>query len=276
VKLRKVVSLTALISFVLLILTSFVLYIVPQGRVAYWSDWRLLGMTKTDWGNIHINLGLLLLISIAFHIYYNWKAITAYLKNKSRKLTLFTPDFNLAAIIVVVCAVGTYFLVPPFSWVLALNASIKDDAARKYGEPPYGHAELSSLKSFTAKMGLDLEESMAHLKAAGIRVNHSDQSLSAIAGQNRLTPQQVYSAMKPAGEFPARPAGLPENPEPGVGRRTLADICNAYGLSIPTVLKGLESNRIQARADMTLKMIAEKNGRHPEDIYHLIREAVRP
>jgi hypothetical protein len=26
--------------------------------VAYWADWRLWGLTKTDCGNIHINLGL--------------------------------------------------------------------------------------------------------------------------------------------------------------------------------------------------------------------------
>ena len=125
-KFRKIISLTALISFVFLILTSIVLYIVPQGRVAYWSDWRLLGLTKTDWGNIHINLGLLLLLSIAFHIYYNWKPIVAYLKNKARQLTVFTPDFNVAAIVVIAFIVGTYFLMLPFLLLLAFNAEYRE------------------------------------------------------------------------------------------------------------------------------------------------------
>jgi hypothetical protein len=244
--------------------------------VAYWSDWRLLGLSKTDWGNIHINLGLLLLLSIGFHIYYNWKPIMAYLKNKTRQLIIFTPDFNVALSVVFIFIVGTYFLVPPFSWVLGLSTSVKDAAALKYGEPPYGHAELSTLESFATKMNLDLNQSLANMRAAGIRFKETDQTLLDIANQNRLTPQQVYSAMKPAGELPVKAGGLPEDPEPGMGRRTLADICNAYELNIPTVLRSLESKEIYARADMTLKQIGEKNGRNPIDVYQMIRETVHP
>ncbi len=35
-KLRKITSLTMLLSFLLLIVTAIVLYVVPEGRVAYW------------------------------------------------------------------------------------------------------------------------------------------------------------------------------------------------------------------------------------------------
>ena len=77
-KLRKITSLTALLAFILMLLTSIILYIVPQGRIAYWSDWRLFGLSKTDWGNLHINLGFLFLIAIGLHVYYNWKPLMAY------------------------------------------------------------------------------------------------------------------------------------------------------------------------------------------------------
>ena len=60
-ELRKITSLTLLLSFVILVLTSIVLYIVPEGRVAYWSDWRLLWLSKTQWGDIHTNSGFLFL-----------------------------------------------------------------------------------------------------------------------------------------------------------------------------------------------------------------------
>ena len=63
-KIRRITSLTASVAFLLMLLTSIILYIVPQGRVAYWADWRLWGLTKTDWGNIHINMGLLFLIAL--------------------------------------------------------------------------------------------------------------------------------------------------------------------------------------------------------------------
>ena len=66
-----------LISFVLCILTSVTLFIVPHGRIAYWADWRLWGLSKTQWSDLHLNLGILLLLAGFFHIYYNWKPITA-------------------------------------------------------------------------------------------------------------------------------------------------------------------------------------------------------
>jgi ABC-type arginine transport system permease subunit len=171
-KIRKITSLTASLSFLLMVLTSIVLYIVPQGRVAYWADWRLWGLTKSDWGNIHINLGLLFLLALFLHIYFNWKPLLSYLKNKTKSLILFTPEFIVASVITVAFIVGSYFLVPPFSWVMALNNSFKDAGAEKYGEPPYGHAELSSLKTFSKKMNLDLEKSLLLLGKAGYPVEN--------------------------------------------------------------------------------------------------------
>ena len=44
---RRITSLTALLTFILLILTAVILYIVPQGRIAYWANWQLWGLSKT-------------------------------------------------------------------------------------------------------------------------------------------------------------------------------------------------------------------------------------
>jgi hypothetical protein len=129
-KIRKITSLTALVSFLLLILNSVVLYIVPQGRIAYWADWRLLGLTKSEWGNQHIIIGTLFLLAIFFHIYYNWKPIVAYLKNKARQLKIFTREFNIALVLTIICTVGAYIEALPFNWVLDFSESIKTSAAR--------------------------------------------------------------------------------------------------------------------------------------------------
>lgn len=63
--------------------TSVILYIVPHGRIAYWSDWHLFGLSKEEWGRIHNNLGVLFLLSLFLNLYYNWKPILFYLKNKT-------------------------------------------------------------------------------------------------------------------------------------------------------------------------------------------------
>lgn len=45
-KSRKCVSLTAGLAFLVMLITSFVHCIVPQGRIAYWADWQLWGLSK--------------------------------------------------------------------------------------------------------------------------------------------------------------------------------------------------------------------------------------
>ena len=47
-KIRRITSLTASLAFVLMLVTSLILFITPQGRVAYWADWRLWGLTKRE------------------------------------------------------------------------------------------------------------------------------------------------------------------------------------------------------------------------------------
>ena len=270
---------TASVAFILMLLTSIILYIVPQGRVAYWADWRLWGLTKTDWGNIHINLGLLFLIALSLHIYYNWKPLISYLKNKAKEIKVFTPDFNIALIIVIVFAVGTYFLVPPFSWVMTLNDYFKDSGAEKYGEPPYGHAELSSLKTFSKKMNLDLAKSMELLESAGYTVENSDITLDKIGRRYNIPPQLIYQAIKPAAIIAAQKSGdnnrLPESAQPGTGNLTLADFCTQFNLNMKLVVRELKKQGIEASEELTLKKIAAQNKTNPTDVYERIKSIVQ-
>jgi hypothetical protein len=269
-KIRKITSLTALVSFLLLILNSVVLYIVPHGRIAYWSDWRMWGLTKTEWGNQHIIIGVLFLISIFLHIYYNWKPILAYLKNRAKQFKLFTREFNIALILTILCTVGAYVEVPPFNWVLDFSESIKDSAAKNYGEPPYGRAELSTLKTFTSKVGLDLTHSMALLEKADVKFESEKQTLLDIAKLNKKAPQHVYSAMKPE-EKPGTVKALPDTPQQGFGKRSLADICQEYDLNISTILMGFAEINIKATADSTIKQIAEQHDMSSGEVYKIIK-----
>ncbi|MFC1524375.1 DUF4405 domain-containing protein, partial [Thermodesulfobacteriota bacterium] len=264
----------ALTSFILELLTSVILYIVPQGRVAYWADWRLWGMTKTQWTDLHINLGILFLLAIFLHIYYNWKPIVAYLKNRTRQFRLFTKEFNLAMILCLVFSFGTFYEFPPFSTIIDIGNSIKDHAAQTYGEPPYGHAELSTLKVFVKKVEFDLEESITKLNDAGIKVDSPDQTLKEIAAYNNVTPQKVHQIMKPSLDQTSR-ITLPDEAPGGFGRRTIADICHEYELSIKIVLRIFADNGLEAEAEMTTKEIAEKYDRNPHDLYDFFKQAAQ-
>jgi len=193
---RKVVSLTSLTSFCLLAITGTILYMVPQGRVAYWVNWNLCGLSKEEWSNIHINLSLLFLICSAFHIYYNWGAIVSYLKNKVKRVVIFNREFNIAFVVALVFVVGTYLEIQPLKFVLDINNKIKKHHARVYGSPPYGHAELSSLENFCNMAGLNLEDSIENLKTKNIKDVDKGKTLKEIGKSNCISPQQVYILIK--------------------------------------------------------------------------------
>lgn len=276
-----------MLSFLVLIVNSVALYIVPQGRVAHWADWRFWGLTREEWADQHIVIGVLFLLAIFLHTYYNWKPFVSYLKNKVRQFRLFTLDFNLALLITAVCTVGAYFTTPPFNWVLDAGVAIKTTAAVKYGEPPYGGAESSSLMDFTRRIGYDLAESSERLKEAGIHFDNERQTLKEIAKINQVSPQKVYLAMKPAikevsdslGETPTRETGEPPSVQAsasgampsGLGRKTVAEICQAYGIDPSEALKKLEAKGIDAHSNDKVKDVASKYGKSPLDLYEIMK-----
>ncbi|MGD9211025.1 MAG: DUF4405 domain-containing protein [Desulfobacteraceae bacterium] len=276
---RRITSLTAALTFIIVILTSVILYIVPHGRVAYWADWHLWGLSKDDWGNIHINTGLLFLIALVLHIYYNWKPLMAYLKDRAKQFKLFTKEFNIALTITIYSTIGGYLLLPPFNWVMSLNEHFKDAGTAKYGEPPYGHAELSSLKSFTKKMNLDLKISMVLLENAGFPIDNADMTLSDIGKLYQVPPQKIYQAIATAqvalpqtADVKNESEQLPEEPPPGSGNLTLADFCIRHDLKIKEVIHKLKETGISAEKDLTLKKIAVDNRMSPTDLYAKIKD----
>ncbi len=269
---RKITSMTMFTSFIILVLTSVILYIVPHGRVAYWADWHFWGLTKGEWGNLHINLGFLFLFAGLLHMYYNWAPIKAYMKNKSREIKVLTPSFNVAMLLSLVVGVGTYLEIPPMSTVINFSESIKDRASEKYGEPPYGHAELSSLKLFTKKMNLDLDKAIELLNESNIKVSDSSVTMYDIAADNGLSPQAVFEIFKSASNIKKGEGNLtfPDTPMTGFGKMTLGALCSEYNLMYQAVRQNLAKNGIKAEAEMTIKEIAADNEKNPMAIFEIL------
>jgi Domain of unknown function (DUF4405) len=270
-KLRRITSLIIFLDFIFLLLTSVILFLVPQGRVAYWSDWTLWGLSKTEWTNLHINLGVLFVVFSLIHIILNWNPVVNYIRSRIRTVRLGSGDFKLSVLIVLAVLLCTYFNFPPMKWVIDFSDSLKEQGSRQYGEPPYGHAELSSLRVFVKRMALDLDGSIALLKQEGIFIKNPDQTMVSIAHENGKTPQQVYEIIKPA-MISEPQEGIPMQPPPGTGKRTLADFCSEYKLTVPASIQTLKLAGFDAEAEMTLKDIAESAGRHTQDVLAVLRD----
>ena len=262
-----------LVSFVLELITSEILYIVPEGRVAYWADWHLWGLTKSQWSALHLNLGLLMILAGGLHIYYNWRPIVGYLKNRAREVRVFTREFNIALMLGVLFSLGTYFEVPPLNWVIAGSEWFQERAARQYGEPPYGHAEQSSLGKLAKNTGLDLDSALANLRAQGVALAGPDEIVEEVAARNGMTPQQIYQIMQSAPEVrPAGPRAIPDPMPPGTGRRTLRELCETYQLDQDAVLAALAARGWAAEPTDQVRAIAEAHDIATEDVIAILRK----
>ena len=270
---RRITSLTLVIASFVELVTSVVLYIIPSGRVAYWSDYHLLGLDKHQWGNIHITVGTLLIIAIAIHIYNNWHPIVVYLKNKSKQLTIFNKNFNIALAITLYVSVGTLYTLPPMNYILDFGEYVTNLGNKKYGEPPYGHAELSSLNMFCSKMNINLEKAIELLQEAGIKIAGPHEPIGEIAKNNGKTAQMIYDLIKQASINKDDEASVfPESPPPGFGNQTIEIICQTYKLDTNDVISKLKLVGFSININDTVKEVAANNNSNPIAIFEMLND----
>jgi hypothetical protein len=193
---RKTSSLILFTSGSVVVASSLILFIGPPTHVAHFSDWRVLGLIKCQWNAIHIMSGLLFVIAMAFHVYFNWKMMLAYLKNKRREMVLFTPPFIFAVAVTIYVCAGTLWGLPPMKQMIQWIRSVKIDHVHAYGTPPYGRAERASLESVAAYMGWDATKCLVTLQQKGVNVQSIQQPIKQIAKNNRLSTGTIIDNMR--------------------------------------------------------------------------------
>lgn len=275
--LRAFVAFLVIWSFLLLTVTGIVLYVVPQGRVAYWVEWTLAGLGKDDWADVHMIFGGLFIATGVIHLYYNWKPFKKYLAERAaghlrvkRELVL-----SLAACIVLVAFSVLEW--PPVSWVFDLNDDIKESwVIDPDYEPPFGHAEEVSLAGLALRQDIDLDAAVRALREQGLVLTGTQERIEDIARANELTPMEVYRIIKPL-ERPRTPPSVlsPEAVEAkyagtGVGRKTLAQISEEVGVDPRLSRQRLAAATLPAEDGETLKDIADRGGINPIDVLKVI------
>jgi hypothetical protein len=275
---KGLTSLVVVTSFLIMTITGIVLYFTPQGRVAYWVNWKFFGLTKTEWGNIHIISSIAFAIAGAFHIYFNWKPIMNYFSGKIANTLKYRKELAVASILSVFIIVGSIYLLPPFNYVIDFSEYLKSAWVKsKEYEPPFGHAEEVSLKIFTKKVDIDLSKAERELKANGITFNSVNEKLKDIALNNNVTPMDVYVVIK---KFEKKIAEqeikfTPELVEDkfagtGIGQKALSWMLEDIGMSPKLASPRLSKNNITASDDETLKQIASRYEIEPIEILKIM------
>jgi len=270
---RVFTSLCSLVSFILLSFTGIILYIVPHGRVAYWTRWSLFGLEKDQWGNIHIFSGLLFLVAGGFHLYYNWKPLIKYLSARIETGLHYKREILTTSLILLLIAISGIASLPPLAYVTDLGESIKSSwITAPELEPPFGHAELVSLKTFCKKQRIPLDQAITALKKAGFKVNTAGDTLAEIAASKATSGMAVYGAIKklepPVGRMNSGTTWTPEKIEEtfagsGLGRKTIGQLINDLGLDHEIAHNKLNKSGIKAHDNDKIKNLADQHNTTP-------------
>ena len=292
-KIRRIVTLTVFLSFIFLALSGVMLFFSPQGRVANWAGWTLFGFTKEQYSAIHTTFMVLFLTMGVWHVVLNWRAITGYLKNRSKQVRIFTPEFSVALALAVLFLVGPLTRVPPFGQFLDAGEDVKAYWEATSGSPPWGHAEENSLTRFCRGMedferlehrrlvAIDCEEALAALREEGFAVQGPNQRLLDIAQANGTTPQAlativvgVSRAVTPeealAALMPPENGARFQRPYSGLGRLTLSGYSEEYGYDLDEILGILSEAGLVLDPKMRLREEATRLGTDPEGIIEVL------
>ncbi len=262
---RAFISFYVVTSFIFIAISGIILYITPPGRVANWTDWRFLFLSKHEWQAVHTILSFMFVISAGFHIYFNWKVLITYLRTKLQEGMKMKRELTLSSIIILTVISLTLMKSPPFSTVMNFGSDISNSWGKTLSEPPIPHAELLTLKEYSEKTNIPYEKIISNLKNAGIEVNNSELTLDIIASRYKLTPAQLAQKIM-VGEKPK--VAIAEGG--GYGRKNVKDVCEQLDVPLETGLTRLEKNGIKATADSNLKDLAIENNLTPIQIVKLI------
>ncbi len=267
-KWRVFTSFMMFFSFAVEAITGIILYIVPPGRVANWTNWKLLGLSKAQWQSWHTLFGYLFIIIAILHIIYNWKSLIYYLKSKLKEKLKHKKEIYTTLVIVILFSVGSLFNIPPFSSVYDLGEKISESWETKESSPPIPHAEKLNVEELSKYIEKKPEEIFEILKKEGIVVSEKNKTFEEIAKDNNVSPSDLLDLIN---------SKTKNNQETkrGYGRMSIKMIAVDLNTKPKTIIKILKNNDIESNPEDTLKEIADRYNKTPMEIFEIVKAGLK-
>jgi hypothetical protein len=195
------------------------------------------------------------------------------MKAGTKSVRVFNGNFVISFFIVAIFSSGVWLSLPPFQWLIDAGEIIKDNGALKYGEPPYGHAELSTFTIFCKRVGIAEAAAIGSLRKYGITVTDTNSRMIDIAQKSRVTPQKLYFLMQD--KTSSNEVNLPTGNLPGFGKLSVGQFVSRYQLNEEFVLRFLNAKGKKYTVDSLFKGIAEEQQISAQDLYHQLREQLQ-
>lgn len=230
---RNFISLFLIGSVLLEVASGVALYLAPSGRVAQTMSWELLWLNKAQWEAIHTVFGLLWIPILATHIFFNWRPILSYLKNRTTKAFAFKRELLAALALVLFFALGSLYNWPPVSQVMAMS---------------------ESMSSFWENRGRSAgyfipEETVVHPETTAAAPAVQPTNPSTPAGSSL---QSTLSTKR------------------GYGKYTVQSWAEENKVELQMALKRLADVGIQAKADESILVLSGRSGKLPSELAAII------
>lgn len=265
---RSFTSLFSTFSFLLMTISGIILYFAPPGRISHWSHWEFWALTKEQWQALHTIFSLAFIIIAVFHIYYNWSALVSYLKKKLRSGVSHRKELLWSSILTIALTIFTIVGVPPFSTIMDWGESLSNSWANTENEPPIPHAESMSLQELSSTLQMPLNDMMRNLRQAGITADNAGVIVEDLAAENNMTPSELYKKMNLKNEN-SQSGNFSRGG--GYGRKTVAQICEQYNVSVEEGLARLKEKGIEVTSKDNIRDIAMDHNLVPIDIVTIIQ-----
>ncbi len=269
---RAFTSFMMFVGFTIEVFTGIILYIVPPGRIAHWTNWHLFGLEKAQWEAWHTVFGYVFLFFGVLHIVYNWKPLIHYLKSKISGSLKNKNEIIAATIVLLIFSIGSIFEIPPVSYVYELSEYISESWESKDTQPPVPHAERLSVEEFAKYVNIPPQEIFNALKSSGIKIESRKSTIEEIAEENNITPSELFLKIKEkTGKTLEVFNSSESSPRRGFGRMSLKDVGIELNVPVEKIIKVLKENGINATEGETLKEIADRYGKTPHEIFEILK-----
>lgn len=298
VQFRAFTSVLIAMTFLALAVSGAILFLSPPGRIANWSDWRMLGLTKHDWTGLHVWFSVIFLVTAGFHIAFNFRPLVNYFKDRFTRRIGFRREWMVALALCAVLFIGVRAGLPPFSSFLDFNERIKRSWEDPRGGAPIPHAELLSLEELAGKAEVPLNTALQRLEERRVRGATAEIIVAELASKNDVSARRVYEIIQGvqrqgrsgSGRGSVEKPAMGETSESshrsqpgsgwggggGPGRMTLTEFCAARKLEVKEAQAWLEAKGIKLTPGRTLRDLAADNGyERPYEIIDILEGSAK-
>ncbi|MFO7938411.1 MAG: DUF4405 domain-containing protein [Bacteroidales bacterium] len=191
------ISVTLLFVFLGLLVSGIVLYIAPEGSLARWIDWQVLGLNKEAWESLHTTLSLLFVLATLFHLLWiNGTLLVYYFRQHKYErlpIELLSSIVFFAALLFL--SVGSY---RPLHALYEGGNYLSDTWEKDVVRPELDEAARLPFREVVAFLAhpVSFKEAKSDMDSLGIEVDNEELPFREVAAANDLSPEALYRKLQ--------------------------------------------------------------------------------